>query len=140
MTEGNADAGLNADAKSDGPSAAELADLAAEDWRAALAAVGELRPEIVKAIIETHSTRGRRAIEAVSEERVKQYRDFTVVVGHREEHIVEAGNCDCADAAYNLDAEDPDEHCWHALAVDLAEGLGRVDHHDMWYSDVREFL
>ena len=139
MTEGNADAGLGADAKSDGPST-EVTDLAAEDWRAALREAGELRPGIVAAIIETHGTRGRRAIEAVSEERVKQYRDFTVVVGHRQEHVVEAGNCDCEDAAYNLDAEDPDERCWHALAVDMAERLGRVDHHDMWYSDVREFL
>ena len=160
MTEGNADAGLDADATSDGPpddvpsegappedaspggepSDEELADMAATDWLAALATVGELRPEIVRAIIETHGTRGRRAIEADSEERVKQYRDFTVVVGHRQEHVVEEGECDCEDAAYNLDAEDPDERCWHALAVDVAERLGRVDHHDMWYSDVREFL
>ncbi|QLG63960.1 hypothetical protein [Halorarum salinum] len=105
-----------------------------------MAAAGELGPEITRAIMDTHGNRGRRAIEAVSEERVKQYRDFTVVVGHRREHVVEAGNCDCEDAAYNLDAEEPDERCWHALAVDIAERLGRVDHHDMWYSDVREFL
>ncbi|QLG29509.1 hypothetical protein HUG10_13630 [Halorarum halophilum] len=131
---------MDADARSDGPSDEELADLVAEDWRTALEAAGELRPVIVEAIIGTHGTRGRRAIEAVSEERVKQYRDFTVVVGHRQEHVVEEGNCDCEDAAYNLDAEDPDERCWHALAVDVAERLDRVDHHDMWYSDVREFL
>lgn len=152
MPEGNADAGWepdadweptddrDADPESDGPSTEEIADLAGEDWRAALATVGELRPEIVRAIIETHDTRGRHAIEAVSEERVKQYRDFTVVVGHRQEHVVEGGGCDCADAAYNLDTEGSEERCWHALAVDIAERLGRVDHHDMWYSDVREFL
>ncbi|WP_313696063.1 hypothetical protein [Halorarum halobium] len=95
---------------------------------------------MVKAIIETHDGRGRRAIEAVSEQRVKQYRDFTVVVGHRAEHIVEEGDCDCPDATYNLDAERPDERCWHAIAVDLAERVDRVDHHDMWYSDVHDFL
>ncbi|WP_435128144.1 hypothetical protein [Halobaculum sp. D14] len=105
-----------------------------------MAAAGELRPPIVAAIIDRHGSRGRRAIEAVSEGRVKQYRDFTVVVGHRQEHVVEDGGCDCPDATYNLDADDPDERCWHALAVDVAERVGRVDHHDMWYSEVHDFL
>ena len=118
----------------------DLAALAAEDWRAALAAAGELKPAVVREIIDTHGDRGRRAIEAVSEGRVKGYRDFTVVVGHRAEHVVEDGGCDCQDAAYNLDPADPDERCWHALAVDVAERVGRVDDHDMWYSEVREFL
>ncbi|WP_049947705.1 hypothetical protein [Candidatus Halobonum tyrrellensis] len=105
-----------------------------------MSAAGELTPAVVEAVVSTHGARGRRAIEAVSEERVKQYRDFTVVVGHRAEHVVEDGGCDCEDAAYNLDPSDPDERCWHALAVDVAEALDRVDHHDMWYSEVHEFL
>ncbi|GAA0214891.1 hypothetical protein GCM10009000_032160 [Halobacterium noricense] len=118
----------------------ELADLAAEDWRAALATAGELRPPVVAEVITLHGDRGRRAIEAVAEGRVKRYRDFTVVVGYREEHVVEDGGCDCRDATYNLDTSDPSERCWHALAVDIAERVGRVDRHDMWYSDVAEFL
>ena len=118
----------------------ELADLAADDWRAALAAAGELRPPVVAEIITVHGDRGSRAIEAVAEGRVKRYRDFTVVVGYREEHIVEDGGCDCRDATYNLDTSDPSERCWHALAVDIAERVDRVDHHDMWYSEVTEFL
>ncbi|WP_435063717.1 hypothetical protein [Halobaculum sp. EA56] len=113
---------------------------AVDDWRDALAAAGELSPPIVSAIIDTHGDRGRRAIEAVGEGRVKRYRDFTVVVGYRAEHVVEDGGCDCQDTTYNLDADDPDERCWHALAVDVAERVGRIDHHDMWYSEVREFL
>ncbi|UIP01207.1 hypothetical protein Hbl1158_02020 [Halobaculum sp. CBA1158] len=117
-----------------------MADSPADDWRAALAAAGELRPPVVAAIIERHGDRGRRAIEAVAEGRVKRYRDFTVVVGHRSEHVVEDEGCDCRDATYNLDTSDPDERCWHALAVDIAERVGRVDEHDMWYSDVAEFL
>jgi predicted nucleic acid-binding Zn finger protein len=110
------------------------------DWRGALAAAGRLTPQIVDAIVSTHGGRGRRAIEAVSEGRVKQYRDFTVVVGHDDEYIVEGGGCTCKDAEYNLAPDDPEQRCWHAIAVDVARALGEIDHHDMWYSEVREFL
>jgi len=111
-----------------------------EDWREALSAAGELSGPIVDAILSVHGDRGQRAIEAVSEERVKQYRDFTVVVGHDDEYVIEDGGCTCKDAEYNLDSADPTQRCWHALAVDIAERVGAVDHHDMWYSEVREFL
>jgi predicted nucleic acid-binding Zn finger protein len=112
----------------------------ADDWRAALRETGRLTPAIVDAIVSTHSRRGQRAIEAVSEGRVKRYRDFTVVVGYDDEYIVEEGQCTCKDAEYNLDQSDPRERCWHSLAVDVADALGEVDYHDMWYSEVREFL
>ncbi|WP_049937667.1 hypothetical protein [Haloplanus natans] len=111
-----------------------------EDWREALSVAGELSGPIVDAILSVHGDRGQRAIEAVSEERVKQYRDFTVVVGHDDEYIIEDGGCTCKDAEYNLDSGDPTQRCWHALAVDIAERVDAVDHHDMWYSEVREFL
>ncbi|WP_240137422.1 hypothetical protein [Salinigranum salinum] len=111
-----------------------------DGWRASLAAAGRLTPAVVDAIVSTHGSRGRRAIEAVSEGRVKQYRDFTVVVGYDDEYVVEDGGCTCKDAEYNLSPDDPDQRCWHAIAVDVAEALGEVDHHDMWYSEVREFL
>jgi predicted nucleic acid-binding Zn finger protein len=110
------------------------------DWRTTLAETGELTPPIVEAVIDRHGSRGVRAIEAVSERRVKQYRDFTVVVGHEDEYIVEDGRCTCKDSEYNLDPEDPAQRCWHSLAVDIAERVGAVDHHDMWYSEVRDFL
>ena len=110
------------------------------DWRAELEAAGELTPRAVDDLVSTHGDRGLRAIEAVSEGRVKQYLDFTVVVGHEDEYVVEGGQCTCADASYNLDPEDPDQRCWHVLAVDVAERIDAVDHHDMWYSEVREFL
>ena len=106
------------------------------DWRVRLAEAGELTPPI----IDAHASRGVRAIEAVSERRVKEYRDFTVVVGHEDEYIVENGGCNCKDSEYNLDAEDPTQRCWHSLAVDIAERVDAVDHHDMWYSEVRDFL
>ena len=111
-----------------------------DDWRAALSETGELTGPIADAIASTHGDRGLRAIESVSEGRVKQYRDFTVVVGYDDEYVVEGGGCTCKDSEYNLDAADPDQRCWHSLAVDIAERVEEVDHHDMWYSDVREFL
>jgi predicted nucleic acid-binding Zn finger protein len=109
-------------------------------WLRALAEAGELTPDAVESMLALHDDRGGRAIEAVSEGRVKQYQDFTVVVGHEDEYVVEDGGCTCKDTAYNLDPEDPNDRCWHVLAVAIAERIGEVDHHEMWYSEVREFL
>ncbi|QIB72984.1 hypothetical protein GL213_14650 [Halogeometricum borinquense] len=110
------------------------------EWRRALAEAGELTPDVVDAVATIHDKRGVRAIEAVSEGRVKRYRDFTVVVGHAAEYVVEDGGCTCKDSSYNLDPEDDGQRCWHVLAAAVAERIGEVDHHDMWYSDVREFI
>jgi len=111
-----------------------------ENWREALDTAGELRADIVTALLSIHGDRGVQAIDAVSERRVKQYRDFTIVVGYDEEYMVEAGSCTCKDSQYNLDSDDPEQLCWHALAVEIAQRIDAVDDHDMWYSDVREFL
>lgn len=110
------------------------------DWHAELEDAGELTPEAVEGLLGLHGDRGQRAVDAVSEQRVKEYKDFTVVVGHKDEYIVEAGGCTCKDAEYNLDPEDPDQQCWHVLAVEIAERVGNVDYHDMWYSEVRDFF
>ncbi len=110
------------------------------EWQATLEEAGELTPTVVEELLAAHGERGRRAIDAVSEARVKQYKDFTVVVGHGDEYIVEDGGCTCKDATYNLDPADPDQQCWHALAVAIAERVGAVDRHDLWYAEVREFL
>lgn len=110
------------------------------DWEVRLAAAGELRPALVEQILAVHGDRGKRGIEAVTEDRVKQYLDFTVVVGHEDEYVVEGRACTCRDALFNLDSTDPQQLCWHAIAVRIARGIDAVDHHDMWYSDVREFL
>ena len=109
-------------------------------WRNALADRGELDAGIVDRIIDAHGDRGVRAIEAVAERRVKQYLDFTVVVGHTDEYIVEDGGCTCADSSYNLAPDDPDQQCWHVLAADIARRIDALDHHEMWYSEVREFV
>ena len=113
---------------------------AVDEWTASLSEAGELTPEVVDRIVAVHGDRGQKAIEAVAESRVKSYRDFTVVVGYEEEYIVEDDGCTCKDSEYNLDATDPDQLCWHAVAVRIAEAIGETDDHDMWYSDVRDFL
>ena len=113
---------------------------AVDEWEAMLAEAGELSPAAVDRIIAVHGDRGQRAIEAVGEGRVKEYRDFTVVVGHEDEYVVEADSCECADATYNLDTADPDELCWHAIAVRIAHAIDATEEHDMWYSEVHEFL
>jgi predicted nucleic acid-binding Zn finger protein len=113
---------------------------AVDEWEQMLREAGELTPAAVDRITAVHGDRGVRAMEAVAEDRIKEYRDFTVVVGHDEEYIVEDDGCTCKDAEFNLDAADPDQLCWHAIAVRIARAIGAVDAHDMWYSEVREFI
>jgi len=113
---------------------------AVEQWRAQLSERGELDADVVDRITSVHGSRGVRAIEAVAEDRVKAYNDFTVVVGYDDEYIVEDDGCTCKDAEYNLDPEDPTDLCWHALAVKIASEIDAVDAHDMFYSEVRDFL
>lgn len=113
---------------------------AVDDWAAMLADAGELTPQGVDRIVSVHGDRGQKAIEAVGEGRVKEYRDFTVVVGHEDEYIIEDDSCDCPDSSYNLDVENPEELCWHAIAARIADAIDAAEEHDMWYSDVREFL
>jgi predicted nucleic acid-binding Zn finger protein len=113
---------------------------AVDEWEQTLEAAGELTPEAADRIIAVHGDRGQRAIEAVAEQRVKEYRDFVVVVGYEKEYVVEDDGCTCKDAEYNLDADDPEQLCWHAIAVRIARAIDETDEHDMWYSDVRDFL
>ena len=112
---------------------------AVEEWQTALEDDGELTPDVTERLLAVHGTRGRRAIEAVTERRVKEYRDFVVVVGYEDEYVVEDG-CTCKDSEYNIDPDDPESLCWHVLAYEIARRVGAIDHHDMWYSDVRDFI
>lgn len=138
------DAKAAGDGNDDGPPPAgggrTGVDDEAPEWRRLLAEASELTPEAVEAILAAHDDRGSRAIDAVGEGRVKEYQDFTVVVGHSDEYVVEDGACTCKDATYNLDPEDPTALCWHALAADIARAVGAVEHHDMYYSEVRDFI
>lgn len=109
-------------------------------WEEDLAAAGELTSEVVQTILNVHGDRGSRAIEAVHEGRVKEYRDFVVVVGHEDEYVVEGAACTCLDARYNLDPDDPTDQCWHAVAAQIATTIGTVDSYDLWYSDLRDLV
>lgn len=111
-----------------------------EEWVRDLETRGELTPDLVDRIVNLHGDRGRRAIEAVGEQRVKQYLDFTVVVGHSDEYIVEGERCDCSDSRFNLDREDPTQRCWHELAAIIAERTDSLDHHELWYTEVRDLV
>ena len=113
---------------------------AVDEWERMLREAGRLTPAAVDRLTAAHGDRGTRAVDAVGEGRVKGYKDFTVVVGHEDEYVVESDSCTCKDAAYNLDDADPDQLCWHAIAVRIARATDAVDEHDMWYSEVREFL
>jgi predicted nucleic acid-binding Zn finger protein len=107
------------------------------DWLDELEERGRLTGKITDMILKEHGARGKRAIDAVSEGRVKEYKDFVVVVGKGDEYIVEGRSCTCEDYEYNLDE---DELCWHVIAVLIAEATGEVDEHDMWYSEVRDLM
>lgn len=109
-------------------------------WEDALAEAESLDSGVVERILAIHGDRGRRAIDAVMEGRIKRYRDFLVVVGHNDEYVIDGRACTCFDAMYNLDPADDTAWCWHAIAARIAVTIGEVDCHDMWYSDVREFL
>lgn len=106
------------------------------DWLQTLQQTNELTPAIIDTILEQHGDRGIKAITAVCENRVKQYNDFLVVVGHHQEYILEDHHCHCNDTKYNLDTPNSSEKCWHSLAALIASELNTLDTHDIWYTDV----
>lgn len=110
------------------------------NWREELSSSSQLSPQVVEDILARHGDRGGKAIDAVGEHRVKRYNDFTVVVGWHDEYIVEDERCDCPDTQYNLDAEDPNQLCWHVLATIIAEALDEVDEYDEWYGEIADLL
>src|SRR5699024_1144657 len=106
----------------------------------ALNDAGELDPSSTERNSDAHGDRRVRAIEAVAERCVKQYREFPLAVGHADGYVADDGGRTCKDSAHNHDANDDNQRCWHVLAAAIARRVGALDHHDMWYSDVREFL
>jgi predicted nucleic acid-binding Zn finger protein len=107
-------------------------------WESTLEKTGELTPEIVADIMQTHGDRGERGIQGVSEHRVKHYRDFLVVIGRSDEHVIEHGFCDCPDTKYNLRSDIDTDLCWHAIAARIAIRIGEVDQRDRYYSELSD--
>jgi predicted nucleic acid-binding Zn finger protein len=88
-----------------------------------------LTPELLQEIIRIYGERGRKAVQAVEEKRIKKYRDFFVVVGTSDEYIVDEDFCTCRDFIFRKG------RCWHELAVRIAAAIGSFEEIDLWYQD-----
>ena len=88
-----------------------------------------LTPELLQEIIRMYGERGRKAVQAVEEKRIKKYRDFFVVVGTSDEYIVDEDFCTCRDFIFRKG------RCWHELAVRIAAAIGSFEEIDLWYQD-----
>lgn len=80
-------------------------------------------------IIRIFGSRGKKALKAIDESRIKKYRDFFVVVGTSDEYIVEDEFCTCPDFSFR------GGRCWHVLAVRIASLTGDYEEIDLWYQD-----
>ncbi len=89
-----------------------------------------LTPELRQHLIRLFSRRGKLALEAIDEGRVKKYLDFFVVTGTSGEYVVDEGFCTCRDFIFR------GGRCWHLLAVDIARVTGSYERIDLWYQDV----
>ncbi|HDR73945.1 MAG TPA: hypothetical protein ENN85_08580 [Methanoculleus sp.] len=90
---------------------------------------GCLTADARRRIEEVFGERGRKALRAVDEGRVKRYLDFFVVVGQSDEYVVEEDFCTCSDFVYRS------RNCWHILAVRIAEATGEYENYPLWYQD-----
>ncbi len=82
-----------------------------------------------------YGNRGRKGLEIVNERRVKQYKDYFVVVGETDEYVVEDELCTCKDFLFNN--AKTGVKCSHMIAVEVAKQKDIIDAVDAWYQDVR---
>ena len=82
-----------------------------------------------------YGNRGKKGLEIVNERRVKQYKDYFVVVGESDEYIVEDEFCTCKDFLFSSPKNDA--KCSHMIAVEVAKQKDIIDAVDAWYQDVR---
>ena len=80
-------------------------------------------------IVRIYGERGRKALQAIDEKRIKKYRDFFIVVGASDEYIVDEDFCTCRDFIFRKG------RCWHELAVRIAAAIGSFEEVDLWYQD-----
>ncbi len=100
-----------------------------EELRALLSRERSLTPAVRDAIIQACGERGQKALKAIDERRIKQYRDFTVVVGISDEYIVDEEFCTCQASLYRRG------RCWHILAVEIAGRVNGFEVIDAWYQE-----
>ena len=89
-----------------------------------------LTPELRAEIIRRYGERGRKALQAIDEKRIRKYRDFFVVAGKSDDYIVDEDFCTCRDFSYRKG------RCWHELAVRIAAATGSFEEIDSWYQDI----
>ncbi len=80
-----------------------------------------------RAVLECYGEQGRRAMAAVEAGSVKKYLDFVVVVGGRDEYIVEGDLCTCDRSLFR------NGFCWHQLAARIAVLADLCEDYDLWY-------
>ena len=85
-----------------------------DDLVSSLKSEQTLSSPIREEIVRLFGDRGKKALKAIDESRIKKYRDFFVVVGTSDEYIVDDEFCTCPDFSYR------GGHCWHVLAVRIA--------------------
>jgi predicted nucleic acid-binding Zn finger protein len=85
--------------------------------------------EIHEEIRNIFGERGRKALIAVDEGRVKKYLDFFVVVGTSDEYVVDDEFCTCRAQIFR------GGRCFHVLAARIAEMTGLFEEVDEWYTD-----
>jgi predicted nucleic acid-binding Zn finger protein len=88
-----------------------------------------LDEDIRREIEAAFGTRGKKALTALDEGKVKKYLDFFVVEGRTARYIVEEEFCTCGDFLYR------GRTCWHLLAVRIAQVTGTFETIDSWYQD-----
>ena len=77
----------------------------------------------------TFGNRGKKALAALDDGRIKKYLDFFVVQGRTADYIVEDDFCTCSDFMFR------GRTCWHLLAVRIARETNTFRAIDTWYMD-----
>jgi len=72
-------------------------------------------------------TRGKKALAAIDDGKIKKYLDFFVVEGRTADYIVDEDFCTCGDFMYR------GRTCWHLLAVRIVMITGTFERVDRWY-------
>lgn len=80
-------------------------------------------------IEDTLGPRGKKALAAIDDGRIKKYHDFFVVGGRTAEYVVDEDFCTCRDFLYRR------RTCWHLIAVRIALATGLFMTVDGWYTD-----
>ena len=88
-----------------------------------------LDPDLRADIEAEFGARGKKALMAIDESKIKKFLDFFVVTGRTADYIVDEDFCTCRDFMYR------GRTCWHLLAVRIAQLTGTFVPVESWYQD-----